>query len=240
MNDVTRLLRLEKVRREFAANVSHEIKTPITAIKGFVETLRDGAVKNPEHAERFLEIIDKHVKRLETIIDDLLRLSRIEQEAGKKEVLLNEGRLKEVLETAIQVCEANAIAKKIEVELSCAEDMVAKFDPPLLEHAVVNLIDNAIKYSGENKTVWVEAVQTEEEIIIRVRDQGCGIEKNHLSRLFERFYRADKARSRQLGGTGLGLAIVKHIAQSHGGRVAVESIPGKGSNFTIHLPKASA
>jgi two-component system, OmpR family, phosphate regulon sensor histidine kinase PhoR len=240
LNDVTRLLRLEKIRREFVANVSHEIKTPITAIKGFVETLRDGAVKNPEHADRFLEIIDKHVKRLEAIIDDLLRLSRIEQEAGTKEVLLNEGRLKEVLETAIQVCETNAVARKIELELSCAEDIVAKFDPPLLEHAVVNLIDNAIKYSGENKTVWIEAVQTEKEIIIRVRDQGCGIEKNHLSRLFERFYRADKARSRQLGGTGLGLAIVKHIAQSHGGNVAVDSIPGKGSTFAIHLPRASA
>lgn len=239
LNDVTRLLRLEKIRREFVANVSHEIKTPITAIKGFVETLRDGAVKNPENAERFLKIIDKHVKRLEAIIDDLLRLSRIEQEAGTEEVVLNEGRLKEVLENAIQFCEANAVARKIEVELSCAEDIVAKFDPSLLEHAVVNLIDNAIKYSGEKKNVRVEAVQEEKEIIVSVRDQGCGIEKNHLSRIFERFYRADKARSRQLGGTGLGLAIVKHIAQTHGGHVAVESTPGKGSTFAIHLPRAS-
>jgi two-component system phosphate regulon sensor histidine kinase PhoR len=239
LNDVTRLLRLEKIRREFAANVSHEIKTPITAIKGFVETLRDGAVKNPEHAERFLEIIGKHVDRLEAIIEDLLSLSRIEQEAGGEEVVLDDGMLKDVLETAIQVCGANAMAKKIEVELSCDEDLVAKFDPSLLEHAIVNLIDNAIKYSGEGKTVWVEAVQVGKEIVISVRDQGCGIEKNHLPRLFERFYRADKARSRQLGGTGLGLAIVKHIAQAHGGHVAVESTPGKGSTFAIHLPKAS-
>ncbi len=239
LNDVTRLLRLEKIRREFVANVSHEIKTPITAIKGFVETLRDGAVENHEDAERFLEIIGKHVDRLEAIIEDLLSLSRIEQEAGREEVVLDEGRLKDVLETAIQVCEAGAMAKKIEIELSCAEDLLAKLDPPLLEQAVVNLIDNAIKYSNDGGTVRVEALQTGNETIISVRDQGCGIEKEHLPRLFERFYRVDKARSRQLGGTGLGLAIVKHIAQAHGGRVAVESIPGKGSTFSIHLPKAS-
>ena len=131
------------------------------------------------------------------------------------------------------------MAKKIEIELSCAEDLLAKIDPPLLEQAIVNLIDNAIKYSNDGSTIRVEALQGENEIIISVRDQGCGIEKEHLPRLFERFYRADKARSRQLGGTGLGLAIVKHIAQAHGGRVAVESIPGKGSIFAIHLPKAS-
>ncbi len=239
LNDVTRLLRLEKIRREFVANVSHEIKTPITAIKGFVETLRDGAVENHEDAERFLEIIGKHVDRLEVIIEDLLSLSRIEQEAEREKVVLDEGRLKDVLETAIQVCEAGAIAKKIGVELSCAEEIVAKLDPQLLEQAIVNLIDNAIKYSNDGGTVRVEALQRESETIISVRDQGCGIEKEHLPRLFERFYRVDKARSRQLGGTGLGLAIVKHIAQAHGGRVAVESIPGKGSTFSIHLPKTS-
>jgi two-component system phosphate regulon sensor histidine kinase PhoR len=239
LNDMTRLMRLEKIRREFVANISHEIKTPITAIKGFVETLRDGAMENREDAERFLEIIGKHVDRLEAIIEDLLSLSRIEQEAEREEILLDEGRLKDVLETAIQVCEASAMAKKIEIELSCAEDVVARFDPPILEQAIVNLIDNAIKYSSEGKTVWVEAIQRENEILISVRDQGCGIEKQHLSRLFERFYRVDNARSRQLGGTGLGLAIVKHIAQAHGGHVTVESIPGKGSTFSIHLPRAS-
>ncbi len=239
LNDVTRLLRLEKIRREFVANVSHEIKTPITAIKGFVETLRDGALENHEDAERFLEIIGKHVDRLEAIIENLLSLSRIEQGTGREEVVLDEGRLKDVFETAIQVCEAGAMAKKIEVELSCAEEIVAKIDPQLLEQAVVNLIDNAIKYSNDGGTVRVEALQRKNEIIISVSDQGCGIEKEHLPRLFERFYRADKARSRQMGGTGLGLAIVKHIAQAHGGRVAVESIPGKGSTFSIHIPKAS-
>jgi two-component system phosphate regulon sensor histidine kinase PhoR len=152
--------------------------------------------------------------------------------------VLDEGRLKDVLETAIQVCEAGAMAKKIEIELSCAEEIVANLDSQLLEQAVVNLIDNAIKYSNDGGIVRVEALQRENEIIISVHDQGCGIEKEHLPRLFERFYRADKARSRQLGGTGLGLAIVKHIAQAHGGHVAVESIPGKGSTFSIHLPRA--
>jgi two-component system phosphate regulon sensor histidine kinase PhoR len=228
LNDVTRLLRLEKIRREFVANVSHEIKTPITAIKGFVETLRDGAVENHEDAERFLEIISKHVDRLEAIM-----------EAEREKVVLDEGRIKDVLETAIQICEAGAMAKKIEVELSCAKEMVANLDPQLLEQAIVNLIDNAIKYSNDGGTVRVEALQRENEIIISVHDQGCGIEKKHLPRLFERFYRVDMARSRQMGGTGLGLAIVKHIAQAHVGRVAVESIPGKGSTFSIHLPKAS-
>ncbi|OEU47931.1 MAG: PAS domain-containing sensor histidine kinase [Desulfobacterales bacterium S3730MH5] len=237
-NDVTRIRRLEKIRRDFVANVSHEIKTPITAIKGFVETLRDGAVKNIEDADRFLAIIEKHVDRLEAIIEDLLALSRIERETEREEVVLAEVRLKDMLKTAIQVCEATAMAKGIRIELSCAEDMVAKLDAPLFEQAVVNLLDNAIKYSNNEGAIGVEATQTDNEIIISVSDQGCGIEKKHLPRLFERFYRVDKARSRELGGTGLGLAIVKHIVQAQGGSVAVESTPGKGTTFTIHLPRA--
>jgi len=239
LNDVTRIRRLEKIRRDFVANVSHEIKTPITAIKGFVETLRDGAVKNLEDAERFLSIIEKHVDRLEAIIEDLLTLSRIEREAEREEVVLAEGRVKDVLETAIQICEVSAVTKKIGIELSCAEEIIAQFDPPLLEQAFVNLLDNAIKNSDEGSLIQVEAAQTDHESIIRVRDQGCGIEKRHLPRLFERFYRVDKARSRQLGGTGLGLAIVKHIVQAHGGHVAVESLPGEGSMFSLHLPRSS-
>lgn len=236
LNDITRIQKLEKIRREFVANVSHEIKTPITAIKGFVETLRDGAVKNLEDAERFLSIIEKHVDRLEDIIEDLLTLSRIEREAEREEVVLAEGRVKDVLENAIRVCEVGTVTKKISIELSCPEDMIAKIDLQLLEQAVVNLVDNAIKYSDEGSIIKVEATQTDHESIISVRDHGCGIEKKHLPRLFERFYRVDKARSRQMGGTGLGLAIVKHIAQAHGGHVDVESTPGKGSTFAIHLP----
>ncbi|OEU59629.1 MAG: PAS domain-containing sensor histidine kinase [Desulfobacterales bacterium C00003104] len=236
LNDVTRLRRLEEIRRDFVANVSHEIKTPITAIKGFVETLREGAVKNPDDAERFLGIIEKHVERLEAIIEDLLSLSRIERGTEREENELVENRVKDVLDTAIQVCEVGAVARKIDIELSCPENLSAKMEPRLLEQAVVNLLDNAVKYSNEESSIRVEASQGEGEIILSVRDEGCGIEKKHLSRLFERFYRVDKARSRQLGGTGLGLAIVKHIAQAHGGHVNVESTPGKGSTFSIYLP----
>lgn len=236
LNDVTRLIRLEKIRRDFVANISHEIKTPITAIKGFVETLRDGALENHEYAEKFLQIISKHVDRLEAVTEDLLSLSMIEQETEKEEIILEEGNIEDVLKNAIQVCETNAIAKKIRMELSYNENLVAKFDPSLLEQAIVNLIDNAIKYSNKESIIQIEAFHRKNEIIISIRDQGCGIEKKHLPRLFERFYRVDKARSRQLGGTGLGLAIVKHIAQAHGGYVTVESTPGKGSIFSIHLP----
>jgi two-component system phosphate regulon sensor histidine kinase PhoR len=237
LNDVTRLRRLENVRRDFVANVSHEIKTPVTAIKGFVETLRDGAIHNPEQAGRFLEIIEKHVNRLNAIIEDLLRLSRIEEDEKRGEISLTKGRLREALANAIQLCSDKATAKNIPIRLICEEDILARIDPPLIEQAVVNLIDNAINYSEPGHEIRVEGLSTESEIIISVRDQGCGIEKKHLPRLFERFYRIDKARSRKLGGTGLGLAIVKHITQYHGGRVSVESTPGQGSTFRIHLPR---
>ncbi|MBW2708229.1 MAG: PAS domain-containing protein [Deltaproteobacteria bacterium] len=236
LNDVTRLRRLENIRSDFVSNVSHEIKTPITAIKGFVETLRDGAITNPVDAKRFLGIIEKHVDRLEAIIEDLLHLSRIEETSEKEGLAFVESRMKEILQNALQVCHVNAADKKINVEISCAESIVERVDPSLLEQAIVNLLDNAIKYSDDGGGIKIEAIQREASIVIAVSDQGCGINKEHLPRLFERFYRVDKARSRQLGGTGLGLAIVKHIVQAHGGHISVESTPGKGTTFFIHLP----
>lgn len=236
LSDVTRLRNLETMRRDFVANVSHEIKTPLTAIKGFVQTLRDGAIKEPENGERFLGIIEKHVDRLSVIINDLLSLSRIEEEAEKQEIDLKQDRIKEVLRAAIQVCEPKAAEKKVVIEFVCENDLQAEINPALLDQAVVNLLDNAIKYSPENSTIHVEAEIRDHEIQIKVQDQGCGIDRNHLPRLFERFYRVDKARSRKLGGTGLGLAIVKHIIQAHHGQVSVESIPDKGSTFTLHIP----
>jgi two-component system phosphate regulon sensor histidine kinase PhoR len=237
LNDVTRLTRLEKIRKDFVANVSHEIKTPITAIKGFVETLQEGHAQDPEEIERFLGIIHKHVDRLEAIVEDLLTLSRIEKEAETQEITLEEHLVRAILVRAVQACENKAEVKKIRLELDCTEDLKGKINPLLLEQAVVNLIDNAINYSEEGKSVAVAAQETAQEILIRVQDHGSGIERKHLDRIFERFYRVDKSRSRKLGGTGLGLAIVKHIVQAHGGRVSVESRLGIGSTFILHLPK---
>jgi len=239
LNDVTRLRRLENMRKEFVSNVSHEIKTPLTAIKGFVETLSHGAMENPGEAKRFLNIIEKHVNRLVAIIEDLMRLSVIEQKDKSKEIKLIKGNIRSVIKTAIQVCQAKAEAKSIKVDLICNEDISAGIDPPLLEQAAVNLLDNAVKYSDKDGLVQIEAIITDTEVCISFKDYGIGIPKEHLPRLFERFYRVDKARSRKLGGTGLGLANVKHIIQTHGGYVTVESKSGKGSNFVIHLPKIS-
>ncbi|BCA80801.1 ATP-binding protein [Desulfuromonas sp. AOP6] len=236
LNDVTRLRRLETMRRDFVANVSHELKTPITAIKGFVETLLDGAINQPEDAQRFLSIICKQADRLNAIIDDLLDLSRIEQGAERHQIDLQPGAVDEVVRAAIQSCEMQAQEREILVEQAVDESLRARFNPPLIEQALVNLISNAIKYSSEGSRVLVEGRQSADGVVIRVIDQGCGIAREHLPRLFERFYRVDKARSRKQGGTGLGLAIVKHIVQTHGGRVAVESVPGKGSTFSIILP----
>lgn len=235
-NDVTRLLRLENLRRDFVANVSHELKTPITSIKGYVETLLDEVADGPRHIRDFLEIINKHADRLQAIVEDLLTLSRIEQEGERGGIALAEGKLLGVLQGAIEACSATAAAKSIEISLRCSEQLIARINEPLLEQALINLIDNAIKYSKPESIVHVEAERAGASILIHVRDTGIGIEARHLPRIFERFYIVDKARSRKLGGTGLGLAIVKHIAQSHGGQVTVNSKPGAGSTFTIRIP----
>lgn len=237
LNDVTKLRHLENIRRDFVANVSHEIKTPLTAIKGFVETIHHGAVENPGEVKRFLGIIEKHVNRLVAIIEDLMSLSRIEQGGEREEIKLKKGRIKDVVYAAIQVCQAKAEAKNIKVDSVCKKEITAKIDSTLLEQAIINLLDNAIKYSRKKSTVQIEAANAKSKVVVKIKDCGIGIAREHLSRLFERFYRVDKARSRKLGGTGLGLAIVKHIVKVHNGHVAVESTPGKGSTFTIYLPK---
>jgi len=236
ISDVTQLRRLENMRRDFAASVSHEIKTPLTAIKGFVETLCTGEGDDREETRRFLTIIDKHVNRLATIIDDLMQLSRIESDPEVQQIGLACCRIEDVLGTAVGLCKEKSKKKGIDVKLACEAGLGGRFDATLLEQAAVNLLDNAIKYSPAKSTIQIEALTVDDEIQIRFKDQGMGIAKKHLPRLFERFYRVDKARSRKLGGTGLGLAIVKHIAQAHGGNVTVESEPGKGSTFTLRLP----
>jgi two-component system phosphate regulon sensor histidine kinase PhoR len=235
LHDITQLRQLENTRRDFVANVSHELKTPITSIKGFVETLLAGALKEPGNAENFLKIIAKQTDRLNEIIDDLLTLSRIEQDAERRQIFLNGQKIKGVLQSAIQVCEAKAAEKKIAIELNCSEDLRAQINPPLLEQALVNLVDNAVKFSEPGKVVLVEAQREGSQVIIRVRDQGPGIPLEHLPRIFERFYRVDAGRSRKIGGSGLGLAIVKHIALAHGGRVTVASSPGKETVFSLQV-----
>jgi two-component system phosphate regulon sensor histidine kinase PhoR len=236
INDVTRLRHLESVRSDFVANVSHEIKTPLTAIKGFVETLQQDAGNSTQEQKRFLGIILKHVNRLNAILEDLLMLSRMEQENGNTDLQLFEGRIKEVIQTAVQICQPKAIAKNIAIDLDVPDGMTARLDATLLEQALVNLIDNAIKYSSRDSLVRISSENQGNEVTIRIADRGSGIPRKHLPRLFERFYRVDKARSRKLGGTGLGLAIVKHIVQAHGGHISVDSNLGQGSTFIIHLP----
>ncbi|MBX7145653.1 MAG: PAS domain-containing protein, partial [Oligoflexia bacterium] len=236
-SDVTRLRRLENMRREFVANVSHELRTPITAIKGFVETLEDGALHNPADAKRFIDIIGRHAARLSAIFDDLLTLSRIEEGNKEEAVPLVEGIVSAVARGAIEACHARAAEKGVLLAMEGSDTVRALINASLLEQAIVNLIQNAITYSEPRMTVNVTVEQDAQEIRIKVQDQGIGIESIHLPRLFERFYRVDKSRVRSAGGTGLGLAIVKHVAESHHGQVSVGSVPGKGSTFVIHLPR---
>lgn len=235
-NDVTHLRRLERVRQDFVANVSHELRTPITSIKGFVETLRDGAIDEPEQARRFLGILATQADRLNSIIEDLLTLARVEQEGGRTEIPLARGSIEPAIRHAVALHESAAQARQIAVTVDCPAGLSARINGPLLEQAVANLLDNAIKYSEAGQSVSIAAAAAGGDVEIRVADRGCGIPAEHLPRLFERFYRVDKARSRQLGGTGLGLAIVKHIINAHGGSVAVDSTPGQGSTFRIRIP----
>jgi two-component system, OmpR family, phosphate regulon sensor histidine kinase PhoR len=236
LNDVTRMRHYEAIRRDFVANVSHEIKTPVTTIKGFAETLLDGALDDRDDAERFLRIIVGQADRLSAIIGDLLSLSSLESDAEDAAIALERGSIRDVLQVALDVCEMKAGARQVKLTLDCPEELYAEINPPLLEQAVVNLIDNAVKYSPEGGVVSVAAGVEAAGLSIKVKDAGRGIPREHLTRLFERFYRVDKARSRDMGGTGLGLSIVKHIAVAHGGWVAVESTPGLGSTFTITIP----
>ena len=240
LHDVTRLRHLEDVRRDFVANVSHELRTPITSIKGFLETLVDGAFEDKENAHRFLQIMLRQVNRLDAIIGDLLMLSRIERGSEEQLIELAPESVRGTLQAAIEMCEKKANGKAVRIELVCPEDLTGEINAALLEQAVVNLLDNAIKYSNSEAVIEVRAACEGAEIVIRVKDQGCGIDARHLPRLFERFYRVDKARSRELGGTGLGLAIVRHIALAHRGSVSVESTVGVGSTFCLRLPRSPA
>ena len=236
LSDITRLKQLEKMRRDFVANVSHELKTPITAIRGSVETLLGGAIEDAENGPRFLGMIDKQSARLNALVDDLLSLARIEDQDSRGEIQPTSAAVGEVLSAAVAACQEQAARRRISLETSCDPALVADLNPRQIEQALVNLISNAIQYSDDGTTIRVSAEADRNEARLSVVDQGCGIEAKHLARIFERFYRVDSARSRATGGTGLGLAIVKHVALAHGGRVSVDSSPGAGSTFRIHIP----
>jgi len=243
LHDQTRLRQLETVRQQFVANVSHELKTPISAVKAAAETLLDREKDFKPELTRFLRMIARHADRLGTIVDDLLSLARIEQQSEQGQVTLTPDRLAPVLGRAVENCLAQAQAQKIHLILVDGDnDCQAMVNAPLLEQAVTNLLDNAVKYCPAGSEVRVKVIPSDSEVVIEVCDDGPGIDPEHLPRIFERFYRTDNARSRELGGTGLGLAIVKHIANAHGGGVSVESIsgnqPGHGSLFRICLQPA--
>lgn len=238
INDVTKVKFLETMRRDFAINVSHEIKTPLTAIKGFVETLRDAPALDAQEAKKFLGIIEKHVNRLVGIVEDLKHLTEIEDAGENKAMDFDQLEIAKVLEAAVQACQEKAEEKQIRLAWSCDAGLHARINPPLLERALVNLIDNAVTYSEAGGSIHVSARSDSSGALISVKDSGIGISAKHHQRIFERFYRVDKDRSRSSGGTGLGLAIVKHIVRAHGGRVHVESQPEKGSTFEILLPAA--
>jgi two-component system phosphate regulon sensor histidine kinase PhoR len=231
--DTTQIERLEKIRQEFLSNVSHELRTPLTSILAFVETLEDGAIEDRENNLRFLGVIRKNAERMHRLIDDILELSSIE--AGKIAVEPKQVNLSKMIEEVFTNLAGKARERKINLKNETAADVLVYADAVRLEQMLTNLVDNAVKFNRENGSVTISHRQTERHDLISVEDMGEGISGEHLGRIFERFYRTDKARSREIGGTGLGLAIVKHLARLHGGEVSVTSIVGKGTVFTLEL-----
>jgi two-component system phosphate regulon sensor histidine kinase PhoR len=236
IHDITRMMHLETVRRDFVANVSHELKTPITSIKGFVETLSDGALDDRPRAERYLEIIGKHANRLERIIEDLLSLARLEQQE-KQTLEIQAVPVFSLCEEARQSCELLAQEKGIRISIEGPRELQWRANVSLMTQAILNLLDNGIKYSSPKTSIRLVIEATEGYVLLKVIDQGRGIPPKDLRRIFERFYRVNKERSREVGGTGLGLSIVKHVVTLHGGTVQVESQENEGSTFTIQLPQ---
>ena len=234
--DLTRLKQLERTREEFVANVSHELRTPLSLIKGYVETLLDGARDNPEVAERFLKIIERNANRLDLLIQDLLTISALESE--KIKLNLQPVELRSLAGKVLTDLHAKAENKNVEL-FNDVPELTANGDVNRLDQVIANLVDNAIKYGRAEGSVHVGGKKRDDGALeIFVRDDGPGIPPEAIDRVFERFYRVDKARSRDQGGTGLGLSIVKHIVQAHGGEVRVESEPGKGATFFFTVPAA--
>ncbi|HSA60064.1 MAG TPA: ATP-binding protein [bacterium] len=232
--DVSNIRRLENVRKEFVANVSHELKTPLTCIRGYAETLRGGALEDPSAARRFVEKIETNASQLQNLVEDILMLSQIE--SGRLEIALAPTPLKPAVDAICDEFSEMARAKKIELQNRVGGGVAAQADPQAFRQILGNLVENALKYTSEGGTVTVTAETKGGFCRLAVADSGIGIPEADLPRVFERFYRVDKARSRQMGGTGLGLAIVKHLVQAHGGEVGVNSEVGKGSEFWFTIP----
>ncbi len=236
-HDVTRLKELERMRSEFVANVSHELKTPLTSILGFVETLKDGAIEDRTNRLKFLQIIEDHSKKLQKLIEDLLLLSKME--SGKELLRREDLDLEKILEKTLEIFSGALKEKKVRIEKDFTPlPFRLEADPVLLERALSNLIDNAIKYNRPGGKISVYASKTADQTLICVTDTGIGIAESDIPRIFERFYRAEKSRSRESGGTGLGLSITKHVAERHGGSVSAQSVLGEGSSFTLTFPNA--
>ncbi len=234
--DVTERKRLERVRQDFVANVSHELRTPIAAILGYAETLRSGALSDTRHAPQMVEIIHRQSERLGELVSDLLELSRLD--AGERPLTSNAVSLEMVARQASDAMEPRAAGKRLSMQLRVPADLTARADAKALEQVLLNLLDNAIKYTPEGGTVELVGERVGDRAHLSVRDTGLGIEAKHLPRLFERFYRVDRGRSREMGGTGLGLSIVRHLVHGMQGEVRVASQLGVGSTFTVVLPVA--
>ena len=234
--DVTERKRLERVRQDFVANVSHELRTPIAAIVGYAETLRSGALSDPRHAPQMVEIIHRQSERLGELVSDLLELSRLD--AGERPLSSTSFSLGEVARQASEAMEPRAASKRLSLQLRVPADLMARADPKAVEQVLLNLLDNAIKYTPEGGTVELIGERLGDRAQLSVKDTGLGIEAKHLPRLFERFYRVDRGRSREMGGTGLGLSIVRHLVNGMEGEVRVASQLGVGSTFTVVLPAA--
>ena len=234
-HDITQLKRLDQVRRDFVANVSHELRTPLSILRGYIEVLLDEPETSREELRRILSIMERHSKRLQRLVGDLLSLAQLE--SSQAELELSVVRMDELFNNLIRDWKERLSAKNLKVTVDLpSEELVLRADGTRLEEVFHNLLDNAIKFSPENGEIRLQAASCGSNTVLSVADNGIGISKEHLPRIFERFYRADKGRSRELGGTGLGLAIVKHIAQLHGGRVEAESEGGRGTTIRVVLP----
>jgi two-component system phosphate regulon sensor histidine kinase PhoR len=234
-HDVTELKRLEHVRKDFVANVSHELRTPLTSIKGYLEALLDGAKDDPQKCQQFLKVAQQHADQLNNLITDLLQLSQIE--SGRYEWRRERINPQGFIRTAVELMKPIAEKKQQSLTVSAGSQLPQiTGDPDKLTQVLINLLDNAVKYTPAGGKIDVEARRSGDAVEIIVSDTGLGIPKKDLHRIFERFYRADRARSRDLGGTGLGLSIVKHIVEAHGGTIHAQSEMGKGSKLTIILP----